>query len=81
MATVTAVPEDECHVSIPAAMWMRREIRRLLNEVHRLTVERDHWYLRAMYTPDEIAEMRRRATLGLDENGQWLWPDGERTGR
>lgn len=40
--------------------------------------EVNHWYLRAHYTPDELAEMNRRASLGLDDQGRWLWPDGER---
>lgn len=40
--------------------------------------EVNHWYLRATYTSDELAEMRRRASLGLDDQGRWLWPDGEK---
>lgn len=39
----------------------------------------DHWYLKANYTDEELAEMHRRASLGLDENGAWLWPDSVRT--
>ena len=52
---------------------MRREIERLNAEVHRLTVDRDHWYMAANYTPEEIAAFHRRLSMGLDpETGEWL---------
>lgn len=37
--------------------------------------EVNHWYARATYTPDELAEQYRRASMGLDDQGRWLWPD------
>lgn len=58
---------------------MRAEIQRLRYELHAVTVDRDHWYMKANYTPEEIAEMYHRASQGLDENGAWLWPDSVRT--
>lgn len=56
-------------------------IERLERELYAMTVDRDHWYMAANYTPEEIAEFRHRATKGLDENGAWLWPDSVRTTR
>lgn len=58
---------------------MRSEIERLTNELHAMTVDRDRWYMKANYTPEEIDEMHHRATKGLDESGAWLWPDSVRT--
>lgn len=60
-------------------LFMRAEIARLEREVYRLTVDRDHWYAKATYSEEELAEMYHRATKGLDENGAWLWPDSVRT--
>lgn len=52
---------------------MRHEIERLRSEVSRLTVDRDHWYMAANYSPEEISEFRHRTTMGLDpETGEWL---------
>ncbi|MFE6733414.1 hypothetical protein [Microbacterium sp. NPDC057650] len=56
-----------------------REIERLRDELYRVTVDRDHWYAAANYTPEELHEMHMRASQGRDENGAWLWPDGLRT--
>lgn len=56
-------------------------VERLEQELHSMTVDRDRWYLKANYTPEEIAEMYHRASQGLDENGAWLWPDSVRTTR
>lgn len=67
------------HVSHETFLFMRAEIARLTSELHAMTVDRDRWYMKANYTPEEIDEMRRRATKGLDENGAWLWPDSVRT--
>lgn len=74
-------PGAQRHVSWVTYEYLLAERERLLNEVHRLTVDRDHWYMAANYTDDEIAEMYHRATKGLDENGAWLWPDSVRTTR
>lgn len=63
------------HISPETYLYLVAEVERLRSEVHRLTVDRDHWYMAANYTPDEIAEFRHRATKGLDENGEWQWPD------
>ncbi|WP_449408378.1 hypothetical protein [Microbacterium maritypicum] len=60
---------------------MRSEIERLTRELAAMTADRDYWYTKATYTPEEIAEMYRRASMGLDENGAWLWPDSVRTTR
>lgn len=68
-------------ISHESFLFMRSEIERLTNELHAVTVDRDHWYMKANYTPEEIDEMRHRATKGLDENGAWLWPDSVRTTR
>lgn len=68
------------HVSIATWDFMRRRIEQLEAEVFRLTVDRDTWYARANYTPDELHEQRMRASQGRDpETGEWLWPDGVRT--
>ena len=67
------------HVSPETYLFLLAERDRLAAEVHRLTVDRDHWYMAANYTPDELAEMYHRASKGLDENGAWLWPDSVRT--
>lgn len=69
------------HISHEVFLFMRAEIERLTAELHAVTVDRDHWYMKANYAPEEIAEMRHRATKGLDENGAWLWPDNVRTTR
>lgn len=69
------------HISPASFLFMRSEIERLTDELHAVTVDRDHWYMKANYTPEEIDEMRHRATKGLDENGAWLWPDSVRTTR
>lgn len=71
--------ERPAHVSPEAYLWLVGERERLLAEVHRLTVDRDHWYLKANYTDEARAEMYHRASQGLDENGAWLWPDSVRT--
>lgn len=54
---------------------MRARIAQLEAEVYRLTVDRDHWYAAANYTPEELHEMHMRASQGRDpETGEWLWP-------
>ncbi|GAA3948818.1 hypothetical protein [Microbacterium soli] len=67
------------HISYETWLFMRRRIEQLEAEVYRLTVDRDHWYAAANYTPEELHEMHMRASQGRDENGAWLWPDGVRT--
>lgn len=62
-------------ISHEAFLFMRSEIERLERELHAVTVDRDHWYMKANYTPEEIAEFYHRASQGLDETGAWLWPD------
>lgn len=76
------------HISPATFLFMRSEIERLKreltaaeNELHAVRVDRDHWYMKANYTPEEIAEFYHRASQGLDENGAWLWPDSVRTTR
>lgn len=69
----------EPHISYATWHFMRQRIADLEAEVYRLTVDRDHWYAAANYTPDELHEQFMRASKGLDENGAWLWPDGLRT--
>lgn len=66
-------------ISHETFLFMRAEIERLKNELHAVTVDRDHWYMKANYAPEEIAEFYHRASQGLDENGAWLWPDSVRT--
>lgn len=68
-------------ISHESFLFMRSEIERLERELYDVTVDRDRWYMKANYTPEEIDEMRHRATKGLDENGAWLWPDNVRTTR
>lgn len=73
------VDQRDPHISYATFLFMRSEIERLTNELHAVTVDRDHWYMKANYTPEEVAEMYHRASFGLDENGAWLWPDNVRT--
>lgn len=68
-------------ISHETFLFMRSEIARLERELYAVRVDRDHWYMKANYTPEEIAEMYHRASQGLDENGAWLWPDSVRTTR
>lgn len=68
-------------ISHESFLFMRAEIERLASELHAVTVDRDRWYMKANYTPEEIAEFYHRASQGLDENGAWLWPDSVRTTR
>lgn len=63
------------HISPETYLYLRREVDRLARELARVTVDRDHWYAAANYTPEELAEMRRRASLGIDENGVFQWPE------
>lgn len=67
------------HVSVEAWIFARTTLERLDRELDRMTRDRNYWYLRANYTEEEIREMYERASKGQDENGNWLWPDGERT--
>ncbi|KKX96702.1 hypothetical protein [Microbacterium sp. Ag1] len=76
------------NISPASFLFMRAEIERLKRELaaaerelFAVRVDRDHWYMRANYTPEQIAEMYHRASQGLDENGAWLWPDSVRTTR
>ena len=62
------------HISYPTYLFLVSEVERLKRELARAEHSADHWYMKANYTDEEIAEMRRRASLGLDENGEWLWP-------
>jgi hypothetical protein len=66
-------------ISHETYLFMRSEIERLKSELYAVTVDRDHWYMKANYTPEEVAEFYHRASKGLDENGAWLWPDSVRT--
>lgn len=68
-------------ISHETFLFMREEIARLKRELSAVTADRDHWYMKANYTPEQIAEMYHRASQGLDENGAWLWPDSVRTTR
>ena len=72
---------SEPHISYATWHFMRKRIAELEAEVYRLTVDRDHWYAAANYTPEELHEQFMRASKGLDENGAWLWPDGVKTSR
>lgn len=76
------------HISPASFLFMRSEIERLKRELasaerelFAVRVDRDHWYMKANYTPEQIAEFYHRASQGLDENGAWLWPDSVRTTR
>lgn len=66
-------------ISHEAFLFLVSEVERLTGELHAVTVDRDHWYLKANHTPEEVAEFYHRASQGLDENGAWLWPDSVRT--
>lgn len=68
------MPRERPAISHETYLYLVAERERLLDEVHRLTVDRDHWYMAANYSPDEIALMRERASKGIDENGEWQWP-------
>lgn len=67
--------EPRPHVSHETYLFMRAEIERLSAELRWMTGDRDHWYMKANYSPEEIAEFRRRLSMGLDDEGNWLWPD------
>jgi hypothetical protein len=67
------------HISYPTYLFLVSEVQRLERALAIAEASADHWYLRANYTREELAEMYRRASLGLDENGAWLWPDNLRT--
>ena len=70
------------HISLATWHFMRQRIEQLEAEVSRLTVDRDHWYAAANYTPDELREQFMRASQGRDpETGEWLWPDRVKTTR
>lgn len=76
------------NISPASFLFMRAEIERLKRELasterelFAVRVDRDHWYMKANYTPEQIAEFYHRASQGLDENGAWLWPDSVRTTR
>lgn len=75
----TPPPDGPWTISWVTYTFLRAELERLRDEVYRLTVDRDHWYRKATYKPEELHRMYEQASLGLDENGRWLWPDGERT--
>lgn len=62
------------HISLATWHFMRERIAHLEAEVYRLTLDRDHWYMAANYTPDEIREFTRRRLMNLDENGEYKWP-------
>lgn len=83
MRTVTHRTLERVEVDPPVSRevvhFMRHRIAQLEAEVHRLTVDRDHWYAAANYSPEELREQFMRASQGRDENGAWLWPDGVRT--
>lgn len=79
MEKVIGRHEPRPPISHESFLFMRSEIERLKRELHAVTVDRDHWYMKANYTPEEIAEFYHRASQGLDENGAWLWPDSVRT--
>ena len=61
-------------VSPETYLYLVAEVERLRDEVYRLTVDRDHWYMRANYTREQVDEFYRRASMGIDENGEWQWP-------
>lgn len=67
------------HISHESFLFMRSEIERLTRALAIAEASADHWYMKANYTDEERAEMYRRASLGLDENGAWQWPDNLRT--
>lgn len=72
---------EEQHYSQAAAAFLHQRVTELTTENAQL--ERDvahwqqqtnHWYMRAHYSREEIAEFRRRASMGIDENGEWILP-------
>lgn len=79
-------PSEAQHYSQASAAFLHQRVTELTAENEQL--ERDvaywqqqtnHWYMRANYSPAEIAEFRRRASMGIDENGEWILP-GARPG-
>lgn len=75
----SVVRRSDPHISYETYLYLVAEVRRLEHELRLANAAADEWYLRATYTDEERAEMYRRASFGLDENGQWLWPDGVKT--
>lgn len=60
-------------MSFETYWFMKQEIARLSQELYAMTIDRDHWYMAANHTPEEIAEFRRRRSMGLnEETGEWL---------
>lgn len=60
-------------VSWEAFNWMRQEIPRLQGEVEQLRrdvefwqQQTNHWYMKANYTPEQIAEFQRRRSSSSD---------------
>jgi hypothetical protein len=72
-------PTGDWHISWTAYCFMRDRLQQLERELYAMRVDRDHWYLRANHSPEEIREMYLQASKGQDKRGRWLWPDGERT--
>lgn len=78
-------PEPVFYSQVTAAA-MALELGRLRGENERLQTDVDywqgqtnHWYMRATYTPAQIAEFIRRRSMTIDDNGEWLpLPEEER---
>lgn len=80
-----AEPQSVFYSQVTAAA-MAHELARLQSENDRLQVDvgywqsqTNHWYMRATYTPEQIAEFIRRRSMTIDDNGEWLpLPEEER---
>ena len=72
--------EERGPVSWEAWNWMRHEISRLQAENEQLRRDNDYWreetnrwYMKANYTPQQIAEFVRRRSASMDpETGEWI---------
>ena len=67
--------DDRGPVSWEAFNWMRQEIERLQSENAQLEADAEfwrrqtnHWYMKANYSPEEIAEFQRRMSRELDDD-------------
>lgn len=73
--------ESPVFYSQVSAAFMAQEITRLKgenedlqNDVGYWQNQTNHWYMRANYTPEQIAEFIRRRSRGIDEDGEWELP-------
>lgn len=63
------------HISYATWHYMRHRIEQLESELYRANLAADYWYAAANHTPEELREQYLARSKGLDENGDWIWPN------